>query len=193
MNFIVKPCIVASLIVFLYINRSLISNGVFVLTLSALSLSLLGDFSLLFADHSDLYFMIGLIFFLLAHILYSIVFSKNWSKHNLKWVLFFAILLVYAFSLLRLFIDKLGELKIPVIVYVLVILIMAMTSFMRRRNISNISYSYVLFGAILFLISDSILALNKFYVSFDGSHILIMLTYTTAQYFITIGLLKQKV
>jgi uncharacterized membrane protein YhhN len=47
-------------------------------------------------------------------------------------------------------------------------------------------------GASFFVISDSLLAINKFYQPFAHAGILIMLTYCTAQYFIVQGFIKQE-
>ena len=48
----------------------------------------------------------------------------------------------------------------------------------------------VFFGALFFVISDSILALNKFYTPLKKSSFIIMFTYLVAQYLIVIGILK---
>jgi uncharacterized membrane protein YhhN len=45
----------------------------------------------------------------------------------------------------------------------------------------------MMFGALLFVASDSILAINKFYLPFEFAGIFIMLTYGLAQLLITIG------
>jgi len=49
---------------------------------------------------------------------------------------------------------------------------------------------YVVFGAILFVISDSILAIRKFKMPVAQGDFLIMLTYLAAQFLITWGILK---
>lgn len=69
---------------------------------------------------------------------------------------------------------------------------MVLTAFLRQKEVSKISFILVFLGAILFVISDSILAVDKFYMSLKYSSISIMLTYALAQYFIVIGLLKQR-
>ncbi|HRF25670.1 MAG TPA: lysoplasmalogenase family protein, partial [Chitinophagaceae bacterium] len=46
---------------------------------------------------------------------------------------------------------------------------------------------WLLTGAILFVISDSVLAINKFYYPFEYRGVLIMLTYGMAQWFIVKG------
>ena len=45
-------------------------------------------------------------------------------------------------------------------------------------------------GALLFVISDSVLAVNKFYYSFEWAGVVIMLTYGLAQLFICEGAIK---
>ena len=45
-------------------------------------------------------------------------------------------------------------------------------------------------GALLFVLSDSILAINKFYMPFDLAGTFIMLTYGFAQYLIVQGAVK---
>ena len=43
--------------------------------------------------------------------------------------------------------------------------LMASAAFLRKSGVSNLSYLLVVFGAISFLLSDSILAVNKFYMT----------------------------
>ena len=45
-------------------------------------------------------------------------------------------------------------------------------------------------GALLFVISDSVLAVNKFHHSFEIADVVIMLTYGLAQLFIVEGAIK---
>ena len=72
----------------------------------------------------------------------------------------------------------------------LVILSMATAAFLRQGRVSKLSYRLVFFGAIMFMVSDSILALNKFYQPLPYSNIWIMFTYAIAQYVIIIGIFK---
>ena len=81
---------------------------------------------------------------------------------------------------------------IPVIVYMLAILSMSTSAFLRKDKVNILSYGLVFLGAIFFMISDSILALNKFHQPIPWSNISIMVTYAMAQYLIVIGVLKLK-
>ena len=80
---------------------------------------------------------------------------------------------------------------IPVILYMVVILTMATMAFLRQGSVNNLSFNLVVIGAILFLISDSLLALNKFHSPFSFADISIIFTYGLAQLFIVLGIKKQ--
>ena len=61
----------------------------------------------------------------------------------------------------------------------------------RYGNGHPISFSYVFVGSLLFVASDTMIALNKFMIAIPYEGIFIMLTYISAQYLIMKGLLKQ--
>lgn len=82
---------------------------------------------------------------------------------------------------------------IPVGIYMVVILIMAIVAYLRKGVVVNSSYQLVLVGALFFILSDSIIALNKFYQPLTGSNISIILTYALAQYLIVNGILKSSI
>jgi len=187
---IAKPLILASLMLFFYLRSNQIMPKTRQLMIFALCFSLIGDVLIIFDDISINYFLAGLVSFLLAHIMYVFVFLKK-RNHSIKPIAFIIILLVYAFGLFYLLKDGLGDMLFPVIVYVVAILTMAITASLRKGNVSNFSYNLVLIGALLFMISDSFIALNKFYTSVPYEHIIIMSTYALAQYCIVIGVLKQ--
>lgn len=190
-HYIAKPAIVISLI-FLFVKASVsIHKPLKKLGLMALILSLLGDILLMFVDKSEHFFTLGLIAFLMAHVMYVLLFLKHRNNGKSPFA-FIALLLIYAASLFYLLKGGLGDMLIPVIVYMLVILAMATTAYLRKNKVNLLSYRLVLLGAISFMVSDSILALNKFYQTIPWSNISIMITYALAQYLIVIGILKLK-
>lgn len=189
-HYVTKPLIVLSLIFFFLSQSKTLQKGIKIFTLLALIFSLAGDILLMFDDHNPNFFMFGLIAFLLAHVMYIIVYLKhrNKSRHSLP---FIVILLLYASGLFYLLNDGLGVMLIPVVVYMVVILTMATTAYLRKGRVSNLNYYFVFLGAILFLISDSLLSVNMFYKPILFANILIMVTYALAQFFIVLGILKQ--
>jgi uncharacterized membrane protein YhhN len=55
----------------------------------------------------------------------------------------------------------------------------------------NLLHKLILAGAILFVLSDSAIAVNKFGCHFSGSATLVMLAYLAAQYLIITGYIRQ--
>ncbi|MGH2664302.1 lysoplasmalogenase [Flavobacterium sp.] len=162
--------------------------------LSALFFSWVGDVILMFADKGELYFIFGLVSFLIAHILFIVLFVKQSSdKRPLNKILFglgITIISAYLYGMLTLLYPTLGDLKIPVSVYAFTIslmLVMAIRGSLTWKKPMNL---LILNGAIAFVTSDSILAMNKFYSPLPNSGFLIMATYIVAQYLIVLGILK---
>jgi len=189
-HFASKPLIVISLIVFYTKQSKLLNVKTKLFTLLALFFSLIGDVLLMFVESSPNYFIGGLIAFLLAHLMYIKIFlDKINSDNSLLGIL--VMLLVYALGIFYLLKDGLRDMLIPVILYMLIILTMAITAWLRKGAVSKLSYLLVFIGALLFVVSDSTLALNKFYQTVPQSHIIIMSTYALAQYCIVLGVLRQ--
>lgn len=190
LHYITKPLILISLILFFWKHCKHLEKKTRLFTFSALILSLFGDVFLMFVNKSSIFFIVGLLSFLLAHNMYVFVFiqKRNNSNNTLP---FIAVLLVYAFGLFYFLKNGLGDLLIPVIVYMFAILLMATSAFLRRGSVSKNSYILVFIGALFFMISDSLLALNKFHAAFPFSGISIMLTYSMAQLLIVFGIKRQ--
>jgi uncharacterized membrane protein YhhN len=161
------------------------------ITLLALLFSLTGDILLMFVGTSANFFIGGLVAFLLAHIMYILTFVKKRNK-TINPLLITIALLVYAVGIFYIIKDGLSDMQIPVLLYLIVILTMVVMASLRKGNVSNKSYNLVFIGALFFMISDSVLSINKFYQSFSSSGLIIMFTYALAQYLIVMGILKQR-
>lgn len=186
-----KPILLPFLIFATYKQESFPTKN---LLLTALVFSWIGDVILLFADQGELYFIFGLVSFLIAHILFIQLFIKQKAEANsLKSVFFWVgivAVVIYLTSMLSLLFPTLGDLKIPVSIYALTIsamLIMAIKGYFSWEKPVN---SIILIGAIFFVTSDSLLAINKFYNPIQSANFLIMFTYVVAQYLITFGILR---
>ena len=159
----------------------------------ALVFSWFGDVVLMFADKGQLFFIIGLLLFLTAHMIYILLFNKQQKTQNgsNNSGLYIGVVFIVGYLFVMLFVlyPKLGGLKIPVTVYAMVIsmmLFMALKGFFGWQNPANY---YVLTGAICFVVSDSLLAFNKFYEPIQLATFNIMSTYLLAQFLIVFGLL----
>ena len=83
------------------------------------------------------------------------------------------------------------SLLIPIIIYMITITIMAISA--SERNTNPESYRLILLGAILFVLSDTLIAIDKFVVPVPFQTFLIMGTYVLAQYLICVGFLKRNI
>ena len=147
--------------------------------ISGLIFSLCGDIFLMLPSDQ---FIAGLISFLIAHIMYIIAFMRG-RPRQYKFILLipFVIYGIIIFSMLS---AHLGNLKIPVLVYIVVILIMGWQATDRWRFYRDQATLIALVGAMLFILSDTILALNRFRAAFELGRLLTLSTYFTAQWFI---------
>lgn len=162
--------------------------------LAALIFSWVGDVILLFTDLGEIYFILGLVCFLIAHIIYCILFNKQKrtrKKQNRPLFIIGSIVIaIYLIGMVSVLMPFLGDLEIPVTIYAIIISIMllfALNGFLVWEKPGNL---LVFLGALFFVISDSILAVNKFYAPIPKSSFFIMLTYLLAQYLIVVGILK---
>ncbi len=124
-------------------------------------------------------FMFGLIAFLIAHIFYIIAFVKRNNRLKLlssvPFYLVAGILAVF-------FAQYTGDMTIPVIVYITVIITMAWRAYLQK-NYSNIA-KFAFFGAVLFVFSDTNIAFTKFYQDYEYSKIVTIVLYWSAQFLI---------
>lgn len=184
-----KPMIMISLVAYYLVSAN---SSRSMLVVVAMVFSLAGDVFLL--DKS--FFIPGLIAFLFAHLAYIFAYRQHRSEdsnHSLAGVhivrLIFPVILAGTGLVIILY-PSLNELKIPVIIYASVIALMVITALFRYGRTSSTSFWMVFLGAVLFMISDSILAINKFLSPVALASFWIMLTYTSAQFLIMKGLLK---
>ena len=191
LDLFLKPAIIPILGFGVYLYRKFPTKNTLLL---ALLFTWIGDVILLFADIAEIYFILGLICFLIAHIIYCVVFNNQIKTKARKNSILFGIgsfiIALYLIGMLSVLLPFLGDLKIPVTVYASVISIMVLFAFNGFFVWKNPGNKYIFIGAIAFVISDSILAMNKFYAPIERSSFLIMLTYLVAQYLIVIGILK---
>jgi uncharacterized membrane protein YhhN len=188
-----KPLLIPALILYLAISKTFTPGKN--LLLAGLIFSWLGDLFLLFENSNSLFFIFGLIAFLATHIFYIVYFLKIKSpaaSFLYKKPLVILLVLGYGATLLFFLYPHLNDLKLPVTVYATVICLMLLCSlhvYLKVNAPANLLY---IFGALLFVLSDSLLALNKFYRPFKSAGMGIMLTYCAAQYFIVKGFIKQQ-
>lgn len=137
-------------------------------------------------------FIAGLSAFLIAHLFYIYTYQKTGAANGELRILDVVKFLVMGGILIGLIYPGLDSLLIPVLVYAMVLLGMGIWAHKRRGATTGGSFRLVSAGVILFVISDGLIAVNKFAFSLPPERILVMSTYMTAQYLIVSGLLKHE-
>ena len=155
--YIFKPLTTSLILLIVVQTTSPISVAYKYVILAGLLFSLAGDVFLMLPSDK---FVAGLVSFLVAHILYIVAFTLFAGFYtSLIGLLPFVI---YGGIMYRLLSPYLGQMKLPVIIYMVVIMLMAWQA-MGQWLQSEYSGAFLAFvGAILFVVSDSALALNRF-------------------------------
>lgn len=146
--------------------------------LVGLALCFGGDMALMFQSNRKA-FILGLVLFLLAHLAYAITFTILDNLHSLDW-LPALVLLAIGIGLYRLFQPGLGSMKVPVIAYIIIISVMvnqALSAFTGSDFTTGQAWM-VFIGAILFYISDVILAANRYWKPFKYQRISLVFYYS---------------
>jgi uncharacterized membrane protein YhhN len=192
-GFIAKALIIPVLILMFLLNLNPLTNRLHRLMIMGLLFSWSGDIVLEFSESNGNMFIPGLVCFLLAHIMYLTVFIMTPGKNSLisNRIMLLIPVIIYGVGLVLYLYQDLKEMKLPVIVYAIVILLMLSGAINRINKVKRKSFLLVLAGAILFVISDSAIAINKFSIKFEYSGIVIMSTYIVAQYLIVTGYIDQ--
>ena len=150
---------------------------------AALLSSVCGD--ILLASEIKHAFVLGLSAFALAHVCYCMCFwrSVKWSLKPLPIVaLLVAILLVVLLTI----VPHTQQLFFPVLGYMAIITLMATLAIFAGQH-----HYWLSLGALMFVISDSLIAWNKFVMALPHEHLLVMMSYYLAQYCLFCGCIKQ--
>jgi uncharacterized membrane protein YhhN len=155
-----------------------------------------GDLFMMFSGEF-LYFVFGIASFLVAQVLYAFLFlrtinisgKKPFLKKKPFWLIPYIAFGLIIYILLFNQLD--AVLKIAIFIYMTAILTMSAMALNRYGNGHPISFSLVFAGSLLFVASDTLIAINRFLVAIPYEGLFIMTTYITAQYLIMRGILTQ--
>ena len=178
--YIFKPLTMVLIITMAVLAKEPPSRKYKYLIIAGLLFSLMGDIFLMLPV--DL-FIAGLLSFLVAQLIYTYAFRTGRPlRFKFLAMLPFA---VYGVIIYLILLPGLSGMALPVAVYVIVILTMAWQAWDQWDD-KRARWSLLAFiGAVLFVISDSILALNKFGEPFLAARALTLTTYFSAQWLIS--------
>ena len=139
--------------------------------------SLVGDICLMLPSDR---FIPGLLSFLVAHVLYSAAFWQSASDPVATGPL--GVYGLYGVFMMRLLWPSLHRLKLPVILYMIALLTMGVLATTRYLATPNDGTTLAALGALLFVASDSVLAIDRFRHAFASAQFFILSTYFLAQW-----------
>lgn len=193
LEYLAKPAVMVILLVWICWNGGLELPTLW-FTLGLLC-SLAGDVFLMLPKER---FLPGLISFLVAHIFYLIGFSQPSANFNVASLIILSIILTTGLMVYRRIAAGLvsggqDKLKMPVLMYSLVISLMLFSALntLTRPDWRLLAALSVSIGALLFFLSDTLLAWNKFVSPLRNGRLLVMITYHLGQIGIALGAVLQ--
>lgn len=182
-----KPFLVPIIVAFYLVSAALPNPLVVVGLLFGLG----GDVFLIFRKTSQKALLIGLLSFMIGHVVYIIAYLAAPGYFAMDW---WAVLLLVPYPLAALVLyralkDDLGTMKVPAMVYMCVILVMGAFSMLRVFSVTPASFWLVVAGSTSFIVSDAILAYEQFKKITLLNHAVVMATYIAAQFCIMLGFL----
>ncbi|HEV7377461.1 MAG TPA: lysoplasmalogenase [Pyrinomonadaceae bacterium] len=147
---------------------------------------------LLFSLAGDIFLMLprdrfipGLVSFLIAHLFYIAAFTFESGHAPSVWAII--PFLIYGSLMLSVLWRDLGKMRLPVVIYMLAILMMGWMAVSRLMMAGQKGSTLAFTGALLFIASDSMLAVDRFKGRFKGAQAYILITYFAAQWLIALS------
>ncbi len=194
LEYAAKPAVMVALFIWLFTSVGL--NGGLLWFGLGILFSLAGDILLMISLGK--LFLAGLIAFLLAHISYVIGFNIPLPEAS-AWGFILAVMIALGGSrIIRRILDALpargqSRMRIPIIIYSLVISVMLLSAMMKIMDMSWSANAagLVSIGAFLFYLSDIILAWNKFVAPIQHGRIYNIAAYHLGQIALIAGIVAQ--
>ncbi len=192
-RFATKLLLLPLLIIYLLATAKLSAKKASPIIIAGLILSFIGDMVL--TQTGTTMFLLGMVAFIGTHICNGIFFIRLqkgiMGRMGVMIVTAIAMLVLSlcVFAYLR---DQLGDFQLPIIAYMCIISTMAVLAAGTARNalLQKTAWQCLIPGAVLFVVSDALLALNKFAWHLPLVDIPVMLTYGLAQYFLVRGFVR---
>jgi uncharacterized membrane protein YhhN len=181
-HYLFKPLTVIFIILIALQSKFSTSSFYKYTIIAGLLFSLAGDIFLMLPRDR---FIPGLVSFLIAHLFYIAAFTFESRRALSVWAVI--PFLIYGGLMLSVLWRDLGKMRLPVMIYMLVILMMGWAAASRLMMTGERESTLAFMGAILFIASDSMLAVDRFKGRFKGAQAYILTTYFVAQWLIALS------
>jgi uncharacterized membrane protein YhhN len=198
LGMICKPALMITLGFYYWSSQKQKQEPVTLSVAMAIIFSCLGDVLLMLQKSNQNYFMFGLGAFLFAHLFYIFSYKQYRREESgnelqgLQRIRFALPIVLAGTGLVTILYSRLGDLRIPVLLYAGVLTYMVLVALFRFGRTNATSFAMVFSGAILFMMSDSLIAINKFLEPLSNAEFWIMITYISAQFLIIQGLIRHE-
>jgi len=180
---VLKPLTMGLVITVALIAETPVPAAYKTLILAGLLFSLAGDIALMFPEK---WFTAGLVSFLVAHVFYILAFKPGPGRMISAGM--FIPFIIFGLLMFRILSPSLGPMKFPVLVYIAAITAMAGLAAGRFIDMGGIRPLLAFAGAVLFLVSDSVLAYDRFAKKLSPAQAIILGTYFPAQLLIALSI-----
>jgi uncharacterized membrane protein YhhN len=193
--YVCKPLLMVVLGSWFFFNSRRVGDRFTLLVQAGLFFSLIGDIALMFQHVDQFNFLIGLAAFLIAQLCYTMAFAHNVADvpgGPFPWpsIVLSVLIAAYGYFFAGRVLPTVDEtISVPIIIYAIAISLMGIAAAFRFGRTFLRSFIAVLVGALFFIASDSLLAINRFVRPFDNAEWTVMLTYAIAQALIAWGCL----
>ncbi len=155
-----------------------------ILVLSALICSMIADTMLMVVEVSLM--EQGMVYFVLGHVMYITAFSLGYEFHgwNMAVALILLVLLAMFYRGIR---GTAGRLRIPILIYAIVLctmLFFALSQFNQEITRKSV---FIIVGALLFVISDFLLAYLTFIKPHKQESVIVWAVYAPAQFLLALS------
>lgn len=183
-----KPLLMPLLIYYIFVTAAGVITLPRMLLAVALIFAWIGDVLLLYSNQGTCFFL-GLIAFFCTNILYAFIFTTSTNANPpLVYKRFVPAVIIGAFVYIVI-VPRAGGMKIPLSINTFAVMAMLTAAILRFGVTNKLSAGWVLIGACLFVISDMILSLDKYFTEVFRSGFWVMLTYILGQYYIVRGVM----
>lgn len=186
------PLINASLLVFFGFNGRKFSMRVYSSVMGSLFFSMIANILLVYDASSPTIFKYVTYAFMVSNILLTIALSCKFEKpKSLGFLIMPIIFIAYTCYFYLKLEPNLGQFKILIIFYIIGLLILIIIALCRENDLGNQSFTTIIMGVAMFLVSNTCFGVNKFYLELPIVLFLNTVTYAIGMYLIIYGLLIQ--
>jgi len=195
LTYLCKPLMMLILSGWFFFKSRRVGDRFTLLVQAGLFFSLIGDVALMMQHVDDFNFLIGLGAFLVAQLCYTIGFVQNIAdvgpaRGGLISSVIAVLLVAYGYFFAGKLIPAVDEgITIPVGIYAVAITLMGVAASFRLGRTFLSSFLLTFIGAVFFVLSDSLLAIDRFLQPLDHASWSVILSYAIAQVLIVYGAL----